>query len=57
MSWTALPNDRDVVSLPRQRDDMDSREAWATLEAANLARAYGRDEPDYSLAEINPSRE
>jgi hypothetical protein len=29
-----------------------SREDWAILSAENLARAYGDDEPDYSVTQL-----
>jgi len=41
-------------------DDADEQQEWLRLSAANLARAYGEDEPDYSsttLNEINPDYE
>jgi len=32
----------------------DERAGWARLAAASLARAYGDDEPEYSLEDVVP---
>ena len=32
----------------------DERDSWPRLSLENLARAYGEDEPDYSLEDIAP---
>ena len=32
----------------------DERTQWARLSAIGLARAYGDDEPEYSLADVTP---
>ena len=32
----------------------DERADWAALSAQNLARAYGDDEPEYTLADLRP---
>ena len=50
-----LPTDSPlmVTVLPKE-DELLSRERaqWAALAAQSLARAYGEDEPEYSLADI-----
>ncbi len=41
-------------------DETDERQEWQRLSTANLERAYGDDEPDYTLIalqEINPDYE
>ena len=41
-------------------DDTNERQEWRRYSAANLERAYGEDEPDYTLAdlkEVNPDYE
>lgn len=45
------PNTRLMVTvLPA--DTGADREDWSSLSAANLGRAYGDDEPDYSVANV-----
>ena len=41
------PNTKLVVSLIDMKDE--EREDWERLSLANLERAYGNDEPEYSL--------
>jgi hypothetical protein len=47
-----------ITVLPKSADE--ERENWARLSLGSLARAYGDDEPDYSLdliKEPNPEYE
>jgi len=45
------PNTRLMVTvLPPATDP--NREDWLNLSAANLARAYGDDEPEYSVTNV-----
>jgi hypothetical protein len=47
-----------ITVLPKSSDE--EREDWARLSLENLARAYGDDEPEYSLdliKEANPEYE
>ena len=47
------PNTRLAVTvLPATGGDDPDRAAWAAAGAANLARAYGNDEPEYSAADL-----
>ncbi|MBI2949481.1 MAG: hypothetical protein HYY23_17730 [Verrucomicrobia bacterium] len=39
-----------VVVLPPD----DERQAWSRLSAAQLAKAYGDDEPEYTAADLRP---
>jgi len=39
-----------VTVLPPATDP--NREDWLNLSAANLARAYGDDEPEYSVTSV-----
>jgi len=42
-----------VAVLPSASDPLDRERAeWASLAAESLARAYGADEPEYSLKDI-----
>ncbi len=42
-----------VTVLPSIESDSDAeRDAWSTLGIANLSRAYGDDEPEYSIADV-----
>jgi hypothetical protein len=44
------PNTRLLVTvLPSLTEDRDD---WSNLSAANLARAYGDDEPEYSVTNV-----
>ncbi len=52
------PNTKLVVSVIQMPDT--EREDWIRLSLANLERAYGEDEPEYSLdliKEANPKYE
>ncbi|MGH9946788.1 MAG: hypothetical protein ACRD6X_06300 [Pyrinomonadaceae bacterium] len=52
------PNTKLVVSVIQMQDD--EREGWTRFSLANLERAYGEDEPEYSLnliKETNPKYE
>ena len=42
-----------VLDPATQEHDME-RAQWAALSAQNLARAYGDDEPEYTLADLRP---
>ena len=42
-----------VLSSPTPEHDTERAE-WAALGAQSLARAYGDDEPEYSLADLKP---
>lgn len=53
------PNTELVVTI-RYKSSYEEREDWARLSLESLARAYGDDEPDYSLdliKEANPEYE
>jgi hypothetical protein len=39
-----------VVVLPAD----DEREAWSRLSATQLAKAYGENEPEYTVADLRP---
>jgi len=44
-----------VIVLSTAALEPDSERAeWAALSAESLARAYGDDEPDYTLADLRP---
>ena len=45
------PNTRLMVTVLPPMTDTD-REGWSTLSAEHLARAYGDDEPEYSVANV-----
>ena len=45
------PNTRLMVTVLPPMTDMD-REDWSNLSVANLARAYGDDEPEYSVTNV-----
>ncbi len=48
-----------ITALPRDQE-VEEREAWLNLSLEGLNRAYGEDEPDYSLDRIiepNPEYE
>lgn len=52
------PNTKLVVSVIDMKDE--EREDWTRFSIANLERAYGNDEPEYSLElikEVNPNYE
>ena len=46
-----LPNTRLMVTVLPPMTDTD-REDWSNLAVANLARAYGDDEPEYSVTNV-----
>jgi hypothetical protein len=50
-----LPRDAQLIVtvLPPAPVD-DERAGWAAFSARGLANAYGKDEPDYSAADIRP---
>ena len=45
------PNTRLLVTVLTPLADTD-REAWSSLSEANLARAYGDEEPEYSVTNV-----
>lgn len=45
------PNTRLMVTVLPPMSEV-SREDWANLSAANLARAYGDDEPEYPVTSV-----
>lgn len=45
------PNTRLIVTVLPPMTDTD-REDWSNLAVANLARAYGDDEPEYSVTNV-----
>ena len=45
------PNTRLMVTVLPPMTDTD-REDWSNLSMANLARAYGDDEPEYSVTNV-----
>lgn len=47
------PNAPLAVTVLSPKHD-DERAEWAALSARSLARAYGEDEPEYSLADLKP---
>jgi hypothetical protein len=48
---------RQLIDFARFLAWEDERQDWLDLGQAQLARAYGPDEPEYSLADIKPRRE
>lgn len=56
--YKLAPNTKLVVSVIEMRDE--EREDWTRFSLSNLERAYGGDEPEYSLdliKEANPKYE
>jgi hypothetical protein len=51
-----LPEDRvaEVLDFARFVSSREEREAWRQSGRAQLARAYGDNEPDYSEADLKP---
>jgi hypothetical protein len=47
------PNASLVVTVLSPEHDSERAE-WAALGARSLARAYGEDEPEYTLADLKP---
>ncbi len=45
------PNTRLMVTVLSPMTDTE-REDWSNVSAANLARAYGDDEPEYSVTSV-----
>jgi len=39
---------------PSEHDRKRERASWAALGAGGLARAYGDDEPEYTVADLRP---
>jgi hypothetical protein len=56
--YELAPNTKLVVSVIQMQTE--EREDWTQFSLANLERAYGNDEPEYSLdliKEVNPKYE
>jgi hypothetical protein len=56
--YELAPNTKLVVSVIEMRNE--EREDWTRFSLANLERAYGNDEPEYSselIKEANPKYE
>lgn len=56
--YELAPNTRVVVSVIQLDDE--ERKEWTRFSLANLERAYGDDEPEYSvdlIKEVNPNYE
>ena len=53
---TDLPEERvgEVLDFARFVSAREEREAWREVGRAQLARAYGEDEPDYTEADLKP---
>jgi len=51
-----LPEDRvgEVLDFARFLNVQEEREAWLEFGRAQLAQAYGNDEPDYTAADLKP---
>lgn len=47
-----LPTDAQLAVTVLPLDDSIEREEWTAVSARNLARAYGNDEPEYTLADL-----
>ena len=43
-----------VLAPVTEHDRERERASWAALSAQNLARAYGDDEPEYTVADLRP---
>ena len=44
-----------VTVLPGKSDPLSLEQAeWSALAVESLARAYGEDEPEYTLADVKP---
>jgi hypothetical protein len=54
-----LPEDRlqEVLDFARFLSLQEDREAWQEFGRRQLARAFGEDEPEYSLDDIKPELE
>jgi hypothetical protein len=51
-----LPEERlrEVLEYVRLLEESTEREQWRKFGQAQLARAYGPDEPEYTLADLKP---
>ena len=51
-----LPDNRldEVLDFARFLSERDERDAWQKFGRNQLARAYGPDEPEYSLDDLKP---
>jgi hypothetical protein len=54
----AMPENRlrDILDFAEFLTWQDERDAWRQVGQSQFARAYGRDEPEYTLADIKPDR-
>ncbi|MHB0980484.1 MAG: hypothetical protein ACYC5Q_10535 [Thermoleophilia bacterium] len=43
-----------LAPAPSEHDRERERASWAALSAQSLARAYGDDEPEYTVADLRP---
>ena len=43
-----------TVLAPAELEHDQERSSWAQLNARSLARAYGDDEPEYTVADLKP---
>jgi len=48
---------RQLIDFARFLAGEDERQDWQDLGRAQLARAYGPDEPDYTMSDIKPGSE
>ena len=47
-----LPPDSPLMVTVTSKEDSTEDARWHSLAAGGLARAYGEDEPDYSVADV-----
>ncbi len=54
-----LPNDslRQLIDFARFLAWQEEQKSWQEFGQSQLARAYGPDEPDYSLSDVKPRSE
>jgi hypothetical protein len=43
-----------LAPAPSEHDRERERASWAALSAQSLARAYGDEEPEYTIADLRP---
>lgn len=49
-----LPTNAQLIVTVLEPELLDERDAWADLAASGLARAYGDDEPEYTIDDLKP---
>lgn len=49
-----LPTNARLIVTVLEPKTLDERDAWADLAAGGLARAYGDDEPEYTIDDLKP---